>query len=164
MHCDDRRIWLGGERGPGNKASRVCRSGWSRVRGLRVNSLIVVAAALLGCSDTPVAPARTAYCLDDQPAFRIRIKDAQTGQYVAARTVVIARTGTYTDTGQVGDNFPDTESVAVGFRSGSYEIIVRKSGYADWGISGLVIPPNDAPCELYPGLVMRLEVLLQRLP
>lgn len=103
-------------------------------------------------------------CTGPRTAISVRVNDAQTGQSVAAGTTVIASLGaTYADTVRTPDVAADSARVNVANRPGTYTVTIRKTAYAEWSQSGVVVPSNLSPCEAEP-VTTTLNAALTKAP
>jgi hypothetical protein len=77
----------------------------------------------------------------------VHVHDGQTGLYAASGSTVVARSGTYADSLRVATTASDSDGVWLAAnRPGTYDVIVRKTGYLDWTQTGVVVVPGAAPC------------------
>jgi hypothetical protein len=77
----------------------------------------------------------------------------------------VAKSGTYADTQTVAANAAlDSAGINLAFgRAGTYDIVARKSGYADWTKNGVVVGTVSTLCGDQPKTVA-VSVMLQRTP
>ena len=142
--------------------ARCSRSALRTVQKIAV--MIATVAALTRCTSGGVPTSPRVVCSDPSPAFGIRIKDVQTQRYVASGSSVIASTSTYAETVTAGASFPDSQPVFLGYRPGTYSLLVRKPKYSDWTAGGFVVKPAAAPCVGNPGDHLDFDAELQALP
>jgi hypothetical protein len=116
--------------------------------------------ALVACGDKEIADSVRTVC-NPSPAFEIRVKDSQTGAFVASGATIVASTGAYADTARNSPSFPDSSPVQLGYRFGVYALSVKKSGYQDWR-SDVTIKPAPSPCEGQPGEHVKVDAVLLR--
>lgn len=113
----------------------------------------IVAASLLvgGCGNhTPETPL-IVLCVGPRAAIAVRVRDAQTGLFIGTGATAIASIGTsYADTVRIASTDPDSTPAYVGNRPGTFDVTVRKAGYADWSQKGIVVLPNLVPCDAEP--------------
>src|SRR4051812_33386992 len=113
------------------ESATACRSAAGAVSRRFVWGLFIglCAAGCGGTSTTPVIP----LCTGPRTAIRVRVRDAQTGAFAGAGAIVIASlNATYADTSAIAGSDPDSTGANVADRPGSYNLIVRKTGYLEW--------------------------------
>ena len=86
------------------------------------------------------------------PALLVKVKDAQTGAFIATGTTLSARYGAIPITGDViypwGDG-ADSLPINVLGSAGTYGILVQRQGYVDYSQNGIVVP-DDHGCSAQP--------------
>lgn len=97
------------------------------------------------------------------PAIRLTVRDARTGALIATRTTVIANLrGVRPDTIVSPTGNTDSEPIVIGSSSGTYDLVVRTAGYADWVSNGIIVDRSDGAC---PNTVTRsIQATLQPTP
>lgn len=136
----------------------------SRVSG-RWKALLPALTALhiAGCSsDNPQTP--LTLCTGERPSIAVSIRDAQTGRFTAGGATVVASIGTsYVDSVRVPTTDADSVPAVVGDRPGTFDLTVRKQGYADWRQTGVIVQANLPPCDGEP-ITAKVEAALTKSP
>lgn len=123
----------------------------------RVFTAVVIcsAALLTGCGGGP-----TNVCTGDFPALRITVRDSLTGTAAASGAIATAtRRGDTAETIIVpNDTSRDGVPIPLGSLPGTYDVLLKKAGYADWTKSGIVVETSN--CHLQ---TVSLEALIRKL-
>lgn len=89
-------------------------------------------------------------------ALRVSVRDAQTGTSISALSTIIAsRRGGQTDSLV----HPADSVAAIGDLAGTYDLLVKAPGFADWTKNGVVVE-GDLGLTCQP-LAVRVDALLQ---
>jgi hypothetical protein len=118
--------------------------------------IVLVAGAACGSDNTPtVCDAR------DVPAIWLTVRDAQSGVFIGSHaTVIVTRHGGATDT-LVKPVAGDSDRAFIGDLPGTYDLIVKNGGYADWLKGNIVVQATDGGCH---PITIDVEADLQKLP
>ena len=121
-----------------------------------IRSFSAVGAALVlgGCRGTtdPHSPP-VACTLVAVSAVSVYVKDAGTGASIASGSTLVLRDGTFADSTTVPASHPELDAVPIATpgtyeRVGTYEVTVRKPGYASMSWSGVVVTKDE--CHVRP--------------
>jgi len=118
---------------------------------------MVAGAALVACSDTDaVGP----YCTGElRPGVSVAVRDSTSGESVVGGSTLLLVAGTYRESVPAPEPMPVEFSFLRGAheRPGTYEVTVKKSGYADWRGSAAV---RGGECHVQTvNLIARLQRL-----
>jgi hypothetical protein len=106
---------------------------------MTIRPLLVVAASMLAAACSLTGPGGCNLVLVS--AVRVTVRDAQTHLPPEPASTLVIVDGTYKDSvvSAAGSATQPREMFAGDGRPGTYEILVRTSGYADWTRSGVVV-------------------------
>jgi len=92
-------------------------------------------------------------------AIKLAVRDAQTGASVVAQSTVIATLrNTKPDTLLMPAIPVDPDTVNVGTHAGTYDLVVKRAGYADWKQTVVVVADGCEPSTT------RVTATLERAP
>jgi hypothetical protein len=113
-------------------------------------------AMLCGCSDVITCDGSLV------PAIELSVIDAGSKAFIASQAIVIvSRSGAPTDT-IANPAGADSDPILIGTSAGTYGLLVRKSGYADWIDTGIVVNA-DASTACHPK-TLTLQASLAKVP
>lgn len=127
----------------------------------RTVCLVLAVAAVSGCSASGTTAPRVC-TLNLVPAIVLSVRDAGTHVAVAAGAVVTADVHDRRGARSITAVGTDTLFIPVGTASGSYDLVLKKSGYSDFTRSAVVVPAAD-PADCHPATVS-IAVALQPNP
>jgi hypothetical protein len=127
----------------------------STMRAMSKSVLLLVVAIIASACDSDAIT-----CTDvPRPALLVHVEDSASGLPLNAGATVVARDGAYRDS--VTRVVSDAASNAFGFtlangRSGTYELTVRRDGYAEWRRT-IVATTSDACGPTGTNVLARLQ-------
>lgn len=91
-------------------------------------------------------------------AISLTVIDSLTGAAPASTSTIVATSGTYTETDTNATANPMDNDYAIGFgRSGTFALLVKTPGYADWSASGVIVAANSCGSPGNVVLVAKLQ-------
>lgn len=108
---------------------------------------IQVAAVLAGACTEP-----TKYCnLLSFNALDVSIVDAKTGRAAASNATITWTIGAFHDSLTVANTVVADRSVSeIDGVAGTYDVVIRKPGYADWKKTGILVSSAPSGCGVTP--------------
>lgn len=118
---------------------------------IRCIAAIVAAAmgtAIASCREEGYPGQPPLPCTDYSPTFAVvvQVRDSATGRYIAAGTSYGADDGISRDTVIANPTAPDTGTVGLGMRPGTWSVRVWKPGYNPWRRDGIVVADSTLRC------------------
>ena len=91
-------------------------------------------------------------------SISLTVVDSMTDAAPAATSTIVATSGTYaeTDTNETGNPMDNVYAIAFG-RSGTFTLLVKTPGYADWLTSGVRVARNSCGPSEHVALVAKLQ-------
>jgi hypothetical protein len=91
-------------------------------------------------------------------AISLTVVDSVSGGVPAAVSTIVASNGAYTETVTNSSGNPMNNVYFIGFgRSGTFSIVARTPGYADWSTSGVQVTANSCGVPQPVNLMARLQ-------
>lgn len=117
-----------------------------------VRAALAISIATVGCrSATSDCPSLSA------PAIVLTVIDSVAGGPPAARSTVVATTaGDHAETVMSGDVIPNVFYIGDA-RSGSFSLVVKTPGYADWSESGIAVNADHCGLPITVSLTAKLQ-------